>query len=433
MRLDRPPYRIEPHFHALEPRNSRVRIPQDLTHEMNDMSIQLGYCTNVHAGANLETTRANLQEHATVVKQLFSPDQPMGIGLWLSAPTAMGLQDEKLKAFKDWLDREGLVPFTFNGFPFGDFHQPVVKHKVYEPTWSDKERLEYTSQLFRCMDTLLPEGMDGSISTLPLGWGDLAEDESFLQRCGLHLSRLSEQLESLEESTGRRIQVCLEPEPGCVIDTAEDLTDFFERYLSGDSENQRQRSRRYLGVCHDICHSAVMNESQKHAVDAYQNHGIEIGKVQVSAAVQFELPPFGSANHDQVLQQLEAFAEDRYLHQTTVASQSNPTTRFFEDLPQAIESASRENETTRWRTHFHVPIYRKHLGLMQSTQEEIREFLAALADSNQDVRHFEVETYAWSVLPAEHQVNRLADGISQELHWFHDLYCSGSGRNPNVK
>jgi len=400
---------------------------------MNDMPIQLGYCTNVHAGADLETTRANLQEHATVVKQLFSPERPMGIGLWLSAPTAMGLQDERLKSFKDWLDLEGLVPFTFNGFPFGDFHQPVVKHKVYQPTWSDQDRLEYTSRLFQCMDALLPQGMDGSISTLPLGWGDLAEDESFLKRCGQQLSRLSEQLESLEETTGRRIQVCLEPEPGCVIDTAEDLIHFFERYLSDDSEIQRQRHRRYLGVCHDICHSAVMNESQRQAVEAYRQHEIEIGKVQVSAAVQFELPPAGTAKHEQVLQQLEAFAEDRYLHQTTVASQAVHPSRFFEDLPQAIESASRENEATKWRTHFHVPIYRKQLGLLESTQEEIREFLVALADSGQDVQHFEVETYAWSVLPAEHQVNRLAEGISQELHWFHDLYCSGSGRNPNVK
>ena len=33
------------------------------------------------------------------------------------------------------------MPFTFNGFPYGDFHQSVVKHRVYEPTWADAERL----------------------------------------------------------------------------------------------------------------------------------------------------------------------------------------------------------------------------------------------------------------------------------------------------
>ena len=44
----------------------------------------LGYCTNVHAGASLAQTRENLQRHATQVKRLFSPDEPMGIGLLLS-------------------------------------------------------------------------------------------------------------------------------------------------------------------------------------------------------------------------------------------------------------------------------------------------------------------------------------------------------------
>ena len=118
--------------------------------------MQLGYCTNVHAGADLETTRANLEEHAVAVKQLFSPDQPMGIGLWLSSEATQSLGDQELKTFKNWLDQEGLIPFTFNGFPFGDFHQPVVKHSVYLTTWSEQDRLDYTTRLFQCMDTLLP-------------------------------------------------------------------------------------------------------------------------------------------------------------------------------------------------------------------------------------------------------------------------------------
>ena len=44
-----------------------------------------GYCTNVHAGATLEATRANLERHALEVKAEYSPDRPMGVGLWLSA------------------------------------------------------------------------------------------------------------------------------------------------------------------------------------------------------------------------------------------------------------------------------------------------------------------------------------------------------------
>ena len=50
--------------------------------------MQIGYCTNVHAGPDLETTQANLLQYASNVKQQFSPETPMGVGLWLAAPAA---------------------------------------------------------------------------------------------------------------------------------------------------------------------------------------------------------------------------------------------------------------------------------------------------------------------------------------------------------
>ena len=34
-----------------------------------------------------------------------------------------------------------------------------------------------------------------------------------------------------------------------------------------------------------------------------------------------------------------------------------------------------------------------------------------------NLKHFEVETYAWNVLPEEHQVANLADGIAKEMAW----------------
>src|SRR4051812_10177109 len=105
----------------------------------------LGYCTNVHAGADLAGTRANLERHALAVKRRVSPNEPMGVGLWLSAVAAQKLLDDgETENFAGWLRDVGLVPFTLNGFPHGDFHQAVVKHRVYEPTWWQKERLTYT-------------------------------------------------------------------------------------------------------------------------------------------------------------------------------------------------------------------------------------------------------------------------------------------------
>ena len=116
----------------------------------------LGYCTNVHAGASYEQTRANLERYALAVKAQVSPDAPMGVGLWLSAKAARELiEQNRVAELADWLGEKGLVPFTFNGFPHGDFHEPVVKHKVYCPDWRNRARLDYTLDLVTIQDRLL--------------------------------------------------------------------------------------------------------------------------------------------------------------------------------------------------------------------------------------------------------------------------------------
>src|SRR5262245_32923717 len=125
---------------------------------------QIGYCTNVHAGADLETTRANLERYALAVKSRVASNELMGVGLWLSAKAAeKRLAERQADKFLDWLQNVVLVPYTFNGFPHGDFHQAVVKHRVYHPTWWESDRLEYTLDLIAIQHLLLPGGIAGSI------------------------------------------------------------------------------------------------------------------------------------------------------------------------------------------------------------------------------------------------------------------------------
>ena len=59
------------------------------------MTVHVGYCTNVHAGADLGQTRVNLERYALAVKQRVSPDAAMGVGLWLSARSARQLVQER--------------------------------------------------------------------------------------------------------------------------------------------------------------------------------------------------------------------------------------------------------------------------------------------------------------------------------------------------
>ncbi len=378
--------------------------------------IRVGYCTNVHAGADLRTMRQQLERHALLVRDQVTDDGPMGIGLWISARAADELREpQALDDLADWLGRERLLPFTLNGFPYGDFHQAVVKHRVYEPTWADPQRADYTLRLAECLDRLLPAGEPGSISTLPLAWRDASADPEFGRACGRQLTRVAEELDRLAQRTGREIVLGLEPEPGCVFDTAAGYGDFVAQHLSPADTATRERLRRHVGVCHDICHSAVMRESQHEAFRTYRELGLRVAKIQVSSAIRLRVRP-EHPDSLAAIEQLRTFAEDRYLHQTTVATAGG--VRFYDDLPEALAERGAPTEPEEWRIHFHVPIHHDRLGWISSTNDEIRECLSALADLALSVNHFEVETYAWNVLPQAHRWERLADGIAAEMRWF---------------
>ena len=383
------------------------------------MTIPLAYCTNVHAGADLAQTRSNLERHALGVKRLFSPQSSMGLGLWLSASAAHSLRREgKQEEWKAWLAEAGLVPFTFNGFPFGDFHQRRVKHQVYRPTWWQPERCEYTRDLITLLDDLLPAGLEGSISTLPLAWGHPQPTPAELAAAATSLRHMAEDLRRLEQDTGRLISLCLEPEPGCVLQRSADVVSFFENYLlPGQNEDSFGATCR---VCHDVCHQVVMFEDQTEALARYRSAGIAIGKVQVSSAVVLSLQRIPAENWAAAQAQLASFVEDRYLHQTVIRAASDTSAVFCEDLPVALPILAKSSETAEGRVHFHVPIYLERFGYLEASRQAILDCLDAVL-SHGDTRHFEVETYAWEVLPAEMRQPDLATGIAAEMNWLHTI------------
>jgi hypothetical protein len=366
---------------------------------------RLGYCTNVHAGADLDATLANLERHAVRVRELLGVNE-LGIGLWLSAlacEQALARLDEVRGKLRTW----GLRVFTLNGFPYDDFHGAVVKHRVYEPCWGDPRRLRYTLQLIEALHALLPEGEEGSISTLPLGWPGGVTGPVDLRLASDALRAVAARLADLERTTGRIVHVDIEPEPGCMLERGDGAARFFEEWLlRGD---HGCAVRRHLRVCHDVCHSAVMFEEQAAAFAAYERAGIAVGKVQVSSAL---------AARGKAAAELERFVEPRYLHQTSVRVGAD--VRRFDDLPRALEECT-PADGDEWRVHFHVPVYMGSIGALGTTQGEIRPAIALALKHG--VRHFEVETYAWGVLPEGMRPAELAAGIAEEMRWV--AGCAG--------
>jgi sugar phosphate isomerase/epimerase len=379
---------------------------------------RVGYCANVHPGRDLDEVKTNLDKFATNVRQQLHPKKMMGVGLWLSATTLQELQtDSAIEIFDLWLAERGLVPFTFNGFPFGDFHQDVVKHEVYQPTWAQPERLDYTLKLAEIQRKLLIEESHSTISTVPIGW-PTGDDGPLVAAAAENFRRCAQQLNESKQVNGHHTQVAIEPEPGCILDTAEDVVEFFRSHLLTGDSKMDEIILDHITICHDVCHSAVMFESQQHAIESYRKHGIRIGKVQVSSAVEVDFRNMGEDQSKAAFEQLKEFNEPRYLHQTCVQDSDGSPPRFFEDLSLAIDELGEKAPSGVWRVHFHVPIFAENLNAIGTTQNEIIECMNHLGD---EVKDFEVETYAWNVLPDSQRNDNLADGIAKELQWFYDV------------
>ncbi|MHC4117416.1 MAG: metabolite traffic protein EboE [Planctomycetota bacterium] len=370
----------------------------------------LGYCTNVHAGEDLDQYLASLEKYSVDVKSRMPGHESLAIGLWLSATTASQiLSENRLDEFRTFLQSNGLRAFTMNGFPYGNFHADTVKYQVYKPDWTEPERLEYTANLIRILTRLMPERSQAGISTLPLGWpgGDFN-----YSRAARNLIRIAELLRINEMETGKLIHLDIEPEPGCMLGSSSAVVSFFKDYLlpRGDQEN----ILRYLRVCHDICHASTVFEDQQDAIKNYAANSIRIGKVHVSSAVEAEI---SAGNSQPVFDQLRTFQEDRYLHQTYI--KRSDTIAGYDDLPGAIKEVDPRTQGTL-RCHFHVPVFVEKFGHLKTTACEIIDCLKSIYKMS-DCRHFEVETYAWTVLPDELKTDDLARGIAQELLWTQEV------------
>jgi sugar phosphate isomerase/epimerase len=396
---------------------------------MPSPSLTLGYCTNVHPGVDLKTIRENLQQYAVGVRQQLSTGEPLGVGLWLPHQAVAELKQNGTEDFAAWLDKLYLRPFTINGFPYDNFHEPVVKHRVYRPGWWEPTRLEYTQHLAQILAAILPVDVPmGSISTLPIGWPTDVKSPELLSTAGNHFRSLAEFLSRLEASTGRRIVVAIEPEPGCCLATSQELCDWFHEQLP------KEQHRRYITVCHDVCHAAVMMEPQHEVLDRYADAGIAIGKVQVSSAVVVDWQSMSNHRRSEALDQIAGFAEDRYLHQTGCWKETGEF-KFVEDLPGLVSTARKRLAANpncdpvpgdlRWTIHFHVPLFLERFGHLTTTQDAVIECLERLLAPSQDGQHridfsghLEIETYAWNVLPAGMRRRGLAEDITDEFRWL---------------
>lgn len=352
------------------------------------------YCTNIHPGESWQEIFAAIRLHAPVVKKGVSPDAPFPIGLRLSGRAALEMSLDDAGDFHRWCEGNGFYVATVNGFPYGTFHHAPVKQAVYLPDWRFRERLDYTKKLAELLAVWLPNGMTGSISTVPVGFRSCISDEDY-RIVKENIVESLDYLDNLAQKTGREILLSMEPEPGCVLETTHDVVELFNRL--GLSQTQRAR----LAVCYDCCHQALQFEDPKESLKLLAQNDIRIGHVQVSSALRLKHPD---------IRLLKRFQESCYLHQCVGRKKDGRLVRY-DDLEPAISASPLDVE--EWRVHFHVPIFIDKLEECGSSRFFLEEILPLFPKEVM----LEVETYTWTILPPDLQCGTVTDCLIRELEW----------------
>lgn len=394
---------------------------------------QLAYCSNLHAGESIDEVQGNLAKYVAKVREKLHLKQQSS-GLWLSAKAADALSHaQAMNEFKACLSHCGIQLTSLNGFPYGNFHNDVVKQAVYQPDWSTPERLLYTQNLAQILAQCLQNedatanenaphaSAIGTISTLPLGYkSDFSPQKR--QRAQQQLLQLNQYLGELHARTNKRIVVCLEMEPDCELARTDELIAFFQTLTQRNGGPLN-----YLGACFDVCHQAVMYEDIYDSLRRIHQAGILIGKIQVSNAIHIDVAATPPETLDSLHKVLIDFAEPKFLHQVT-ARRHNNSLFSAPDLSVFLqEQALNPHEIKDLRVHFHVPLNAEHFihPAITPLHAPLQAMFQYLADCHAMPLHvtpfLEVETYSWDALPSALQPQSdeaLIQGVANEITWL---------------
>ena len=321
---------------------------------------------------------------------------------------------EELEKFGQFLKNEDLYVFTINGFPYGRFHNTSVKEDVYRPDWQSSQRRDYTIMLADILARLLPEDVNGSISTVPLSYKEWITNEQQIQQMVQMLADVAVHLNTIYERSGRNICLGLEPEPDCLIENIDEVVTFFSGPLINTGieyikqkhglKNPEEILKRHIGACFDTAHLAIEFEDLTESYQRLIESEINICKVQLSLALELQQSP-------QALDQLEDFSDTVYLHQVKIQTADNEILSYS-DMPEALE----KSPSGRWRIHFHMPLFFTKYGYLESTFSCLdADFFKGLLKGR--TQHLEIETYTFDVLPGFLRENGVIKMVTEEYKW----------------
>ncbi len=383
----------------------------------------LSYSTLVHAGDTWQEMNASLRQFVPAVKARVSPDNPFAVSLRISAASAKTLTENaaERQSLADFLAKEDLYVYTVNAFPYGPFKGDLVMERVYEPDWTTDARVDYTNSVADILAEISPASVNPSIQSAPLAFKPKVTDDGYIAKFTTNVFRVVAHLLALENSTGRRVKLALEPEPACYLETTDETVAFFTERIYGEAgirelaaiagipvSEAEGAMRRYLGIVFDIGHQAVGFEDITDSLKKLVAAGIPIFKLQEAAALWVQSLSL------EMLPALRKFTDTIYLSQSSLL-RNGEITKFL-NLGEALDAYEANPVETEMRTHFHVPVFLEELGPFRTTRFAVQDALRMHREQPLS-DHLEIETYTWDVLPPELKTGDIIEYVTRELEF----------------
>jgi hypothetical protein len=402
--------------------------------------VRLGYCLNVHPAEDLDGVLGGLRQVSAPLRDRLGAGEAFGVGLYLPAavvePLARPAGRRDLDRLRGELREGGFDPFTLNAFPYGGFHRPGLKAGVSRPRWDEDARVEYTLAAAQVAAELAgPDRGHLSISTHAGAHTSDALGADFEARTAANLGRVARELRRIEARGGPRVVLSVEPEPRSAANDSEQWSRAYPQLRAAAARSvglDESAVARHLGLCLDACHAAVEFEPAEAACARAATSGAPLGKFQFSSALRLADPATDRRGAERLL----SLDEPVYLHQVTARTADGTLLRAA-DLPELRDPARRAafDRAREWRCHFHVPVDLavplRDGGGLRTTAELADGLLARLLAEPSawglEELHLEIETYTWSVLPAEARgPGALVDGLEREYrHVLAGLAAAG--------
>ena len=358
----------------------------------------VGYALNVFPAETLAELWQCLEGDVQRLKAAAFPAEPFPIELRFSAR----IVDELLRdggavaRLEYFLDTHDLRLVTVNGFVMPSFHGERVKERVYLPAWHESDaRVRFTNDCLDLLAQLAPADVAFVSVSVPFGAlkpVPLAAVAPNILRCAAHAA-------ALQQRTGLRCLVALEPEPGLCVETTAEAIEFFERFVPA-------AARQHLAVNFDLAHQLVEFEDLAVSVAQLQQHGVPIAKVHLSNAAELtELRPF--------------YQDSIHLHQVCGVDASGRRAFFALDWPTAPPPA----DIRRFRVHYHLPVCAAPELAVGTTLAEVDRFLRTVLPTLPAAVPAIIETYTWPERLGGR--DKLVENMARELAWVRErIYLS---------